>query len=61
MKKVFGNKNCIILSKLLIKKILKKKKIKLKNQTEIGRYYTAMPTVLKDYCIYKFEIYTKNL
>jgi methionyl-tRNA formyltransferase len=57
----YNTLNCIILSKLLIKKILKKKKIKLKNQTEIGRYYTAMPTVLKDYCIYKFEIYTKNL
>ena len=57
----YNTVNCIILCKLLIKKILKKKKIKLIKQKGIGRYYTAMPTILKDYCINKFESYTKNL
>ena len=32
----------------------------LKKQKKIGRYYSAMPTELKTYCIKRFEIYSRN-
>ena len=53
--------NCIKLCKLLILKILKGKKVPLKRQKKIGRYYSAMPADLKNYCINEFENYTKNI
>ena len=45
----------------LIFEIIRNKKIKLKSQKIQGRYYTAMPSSLKDYCIKKFENYTVGL
>ena len=31
------------------------------SEKRIGKYYTAMPADLKNYCINKFENYTKNI
>ena len=53
--------NCIKLSENLILDFIKNKRIKLKSQKNKGRYYTAMPSSLKNYCIKKFENYTSYL
>jgi methionyl-tRNA formyltransferase len=53
--------NCVELSKMLIDKYSKGKNIIVGNQKKIGKYYSAMPSDLKDYCIKKFEDYTKKL
>jgi methionyl-tRNA formyltransferase len=52
---------CVELSKMLINKYLNNEKIVVRNQKRIGEYYSAMPSDLKDYCIKKFEDYTKKL
>ena len=51
----YNTLNCIKLTEKLIFEIIRNKKIKLKSQKIQGRYYTAMPSSLKDYCIKKFE------
>lgn len=57
----YNTLNCIQLTEKLIFEIIRNKKIKLKSQKIQGRYYTAMPSSLKDYCIKKFENYTVGL
>lgn len=57
----YNTLNCIKLTKKLILEFNKKKLVKLQQQKIKGRYYTAMPSSLKDYCIKKFETYTFNL
>ena len=57
----YNTLNCIKLTEKLIFEIIRNKKIKLKSQKIQGRYYTAMPSSLKDYCIKKFENYTVGL
>lgn len=57
----YNTLNCINLSRTLILKIKNKIKIQLKKQEKEGLYFTGMPTVLKDYCIKKFENYVSNL
>ena len=52
--------NCINMGRLLISRIQNKKRLFLNKQKKIGRYYSAMPTELKTYCIKKFEIYSRN-
>tara|TARA_E500000178_G_scaffold347209_1_gene400100 strand:+ start:124 stop:837 length:714 start_codon:yes stop_codon:yes gene_type:complete len=53
--------NCIKLGKDIISKFLNKKELKLRKQFQKGRYYSAMPTSLKEICHKKFNIYTKSL
>jgi methionyl-tRNA formyltransferase len=51
---------CLLLSKRIIKKFLSQKKYKVKSQIKKGRYYSAMPSVLKQNCINNFNNYIKN-
>ena len=51
---------CLFLSKKIIKHFLLKKKYKIKSQKIKGRYYSAMPSVLKNICINNFNNYIKN-
>lgn len=57
----YNTLNCINLCKSLIFQIKNKIKIKLKKQEMEGLYFTAMPSVLKDYCIKKFKNYIRAL
>ena len=57
----YNTLNCINLTDKLISNFIHKKKINLKRQKSVGRYYTAMPSSLKDYCIKKFERHTNYL
>ncbi len=56
----YNTNNCIKLGKLLISRLKNKKKIFLVKQKKIGKYYTAMPSELKTYCIKKFENYLRK-
>jgi hypothetical protein len=51
---------CLILSKKIIKQFLSHKKYKVKSQNKKGRYYSAMPSVLKENCINNFNNYIQN-
>ena len=51
---------CLLLSKRIIKQFLSLKKYKVKSQIKKGRYYSAMPSVLKQNCINNFNNYIKN-
>ena len=51
---------CLLLSKRIIKQFLSHKKYKVKSQIKKGRYYSAMPSVLKQICINNFNNYVKN-
>ncbi len=51
---------CLFLSKKIIKHFLLKKKYRIKSQKIKGRYYSAMPSVLKNICINNFNNYIKN-
>jgi hypothetical protein len=51
---------CLSLSKRIIKQFLFNKKYKVKPQNKKGRYYPAMPSVLKQNCINNFNNYIKN-
>jgi methionyl-tRNA formyltransferase len=51
---------CLILSKKIIKQFLFHRKFKVKSQNKKGRYYSAMPSVLKENCIKNFNNYIKN-
>jgi len=51
---------CLLLSKRIIKQFLSHKKYKVKSQNKKGRYYSAMPSVLKQNCINNFSNYIKN-
>ena len=51
---------CLFLSKKIIKHFMLKKKYKIKSQKIKGRYYSAMPSVLKNICINNFNNYIKN-
>ena len=57
----YNTLNCINLCKSLIFQIKNKIKVKLKKQEMEGLYFTAMPSVLKDYCIKKFKNYIRAL
>ena len=57
----YNTLNCINLTDKLISNFIHKKKINLKRQKSVGRYYTAMPSSLKDYCIKNFERHTNYL
>lgn len=46
--------NCIEFYKKLINNLKKSKKILSKKQSKIGRYYSAMPTALKEICNQKY-------
>jgi methionyl-tRNA formyltransferase len=50
---------CLFLSKKIIKNFLFKKKYKIYTQKKKGRYYSAMPSVLKHICIDNFNNYIK--
>tara|TARA_Y100001968_G_C19290348_1_gene683890 strand:- start:310 stop:1023 length:714 start_codon:yes stop_codon:yes gene_type:complete len=52
---------CIELIISYIKNSIKQKDLNRKKQLKIGRYYSFMPTDLKDYVKNKFEKYTKNI
>jgi methionyl-tRNA formyltransferase len=51
---------CLLLSKKIIKNFFSKKKYKIKSQKIRGRYYSAMPSVLKNICINNFNNYIKK-
>jgi len=51
---------CLFLSKKIIKYFLFKKKYKIKSQKIKGRYYSAIPSVLKNICINNFNNYIKK-
>ena len=52
---------CINLSQTIIEMYLNKKSLISSNQRYKGRYYSAMPSVLKSVCIKNFKNYIKNL
>jgi len=52
---------CVDISAQLIKSFYEKKNIKLLKQNKIGRYYSYMPSCLKQICREKFERYTNKL
>ena len=51
---------CLILSKKIIKQFLSQKKYKVVSQNKKGRYYSAMPSVLKENCINSFKNYIQS-
>jgi len=51
---------CLFLSKKIIKDFFFKKKYKIKSQKIKGRYYSAIPSVLKNICINNFNNYIKK-
>ena len=56
-----NTENCVLLANKLIKKISNRNLIVLKKQKHKGRYYSAMPSILKEQCVIKFNNYTNNL
>ena len=56
-----NTENCVLLANKLIKKISNRNLIVLKKQKYKGRYYSAMPSILKEQCVIKFNNYTNNL
>jgi len=51
---------CLFLSKKIIKHFYFKKKYEVKSQKIKGRYYSAIPSVLKNICINNFHNYIKK-
>ena len=58
--RLFSTKVCLELVKKIIRVFINKNKVFTKSQNKNGRYYSAMPSALKDVCITNFNKYIKN-
>ena len=56
----FNTKICVKLVNKLILSLKNKKKLRYKKQNVIGRYYSAIPSVLIDKCKKNFERWAKS-
>ena len=52
--RALNTQKCIYLTLLLLKNLKDKPNISCKPQTQLGRYYSFMPSVLKEQCVLKF-------
>ena len=59
--RIFSAKTCVFITKKIIDKLSSSKKINSHSQNvKKGKYYSAMPSVLKDICIKNFNSYIKK-
>jgi len=56
-----NTETCVAMTVALIDAIKRTGSVVFRKQIQVGRYYSAMPSVLKEICIEKFSRFTKQL